>query len=54
LVFINQIGLVRPSRETLPEHIEIIDAIAAGDADMAVHLAKEHLLKSRDLIIQNQ
>ena len=52
LICINQIGLIRPLEETLPEHLEIIRAIEDKDANHAVHLAKQHLLKSRALIIK--
>ncbi len=50
LLCINQIGLVRPAHETLPEHLKIINAIDDGDCNLAVELTKDHLLKSKDLI----
>jgi len=53
LICINQIGLIRSSTETLPEHLKIIKAIENRDAELAVLLAKDHLLKSKKLIINN-
>ena len=50
LVCIDMIGLVRPSHETLPEHLEIIAAIEKGDPDMAERRLKSHLDRSKQLI----
>ncbi|NQV35571.1 MAG: GntR family transcriptional regulator [Phycisphaeraceae bacterium] len=43
-------GLIRPPKETLPEHFAIIDAIARHDSDQAEQQARAHLRKSRDLL----
>ncbi len=50
LVFIDLIGLVRPPEETLSEHLAIISAIEQKDANLAEQLAKDHLVKSKELI----
>lgn len=52
LVFIDIIGLVRPPEETINEHLEIIAAIEARDPDLAESLAKAHLNKSKELILE--
>lgn len=52
LLYIDRIGLVRPPEETLPEHLEIIRAIAQQDVDQAETLAKKHLIRSQQLIIE--
>lgn len=44
-------GLLRPPEETLNEHIKIIDAIENGDADQAEKFAREHIEKSRILLL---
>lgn len=44
-------GLVRPPEETLEEHFDIIKAIALGEADRAEHLVREHVYKSKALLI---
>jgi DNA-binding GntR family transcriptional regulator len=41
-------GLVRPPRETLPEHLEIIEAIAARDERRAEDAIRVHFQRSRD------
>lgn len=51
---IERIGLVRPPAETLQEHIEIIDAIKARDLDKAGKLCKDHLMISKNLILQKK
>jgi len=51
LVCIDLIGLVRPPIETLNEHIEIIEAIEKRDSQLAEILAKSHLDKSKQLIL---
>ena len=50
-VCIDIIGLIRPPEETLAEHIEIIDAIASKNLDLAESLAKKHLQTSKQLIL---
>lgn len=50
LTCIDMIGLVRPPEETLAEHMEIIDAIASKDLELAESLAKKHLYTSKELI----
>ncbi len=53
LVCIDMIGLVRPPQETLGEHLEIINAIQNKDKNAAEEYAKQHLLKSKQLILNN-
>jgi DNA-binding GntR family transcriptional regulator len=43
-------GLIRPPKETLPEHDAIIDAIANHRSDEAEQQARIHLRKSRDVL----
>ncbi|MGB5818873.1 MAG: GntR family transcriptional regulator [Saonia sp.] len=52
LVCIDLIGLLRSPKETLPEHMAIIDAIENRDADLAESLAKLHLDKTKQLILK--
>ncbi|AUP79701.1 GntR family transcriptional regulator [Flavivirga eckloniae] len=52
LVCMDLIGLLRLPNETLPEHMAIIDAIEKRDADLAESLAKEHLDKTKQLILK--
>ncbi|MEM1136253.1 MAG: GntR family transcriptional regulator [Bacteroidota bacterium] len=52
LVCIELIGLVRPAKETLPEHIAIISAVEERNVDLAERLSKDHLDKSKQLIIR--
>lgn len=52
LVCIDMIGLVRPPQETLQEHLDIVSAIHKRDADLANRLIREHLEKSKKLIIK--
>ncbi|WP_298532825.1 GntR family transcriptional regulator [uncultured Algibacter sp.] len=44
-------GLLRPPEETLGEHAKIIDAIEKGNADNAEKFAREHIEKSRILLL---
>ena len=44
-------GLVRSPEETLAEHIGIVKAIEAGDAQAAENEMRQHIHKSRDLLI---
>jgi len=46
-------GLIRPPRETLPEHKLIIAAFRARDAATVQELLIQHNLKSRDVILRN-
>jgi len=39
-------GLLRPPEETLPEHLEILDAIEEGNGKLAEKLIREHTHKS--------
>ena len=43
-------GLIRPPSETLPEHLEMLDAIEKGDSNRAEILMKVHIRKSGKLI----
>ncbi|WP_282161943.1 GntR family transcriptional regulator [Ulvibacterium marinum] len=52
LVCIDMIGLVRPPQETLEEHLDIVSAIRYRDADLAENLIKDHLEKSKQLILK--
>jgi DNA-binding GntR family transcriptional regulator len=45
-------GLVRPPEETLCEHLDIADAIAQGNGDLAEQRVRAHIRRSRDLIGQ--
>ncbi len=47
-------GLVRPPKETLEEHFNIINAIKQGDADQAENLTRYHIKKSKELLINQQ
>ncbi len=47
---VEQMGLLRPPEETLPEHLAILDAIEANDSDRAAMELRNHLLKSKSLI----
>ncbi|KAA1245128.1 GntR family transcriptional regulator [Aquimarina sp. RZ0] len=44
-------GLVRPPEETMEEHFKIINAIAMGNPEDAESYAREHIRKSRELLI---
>jgi DNA-binding GntR family transcriptional regulator len=46
-------GLVRPPEETLQEHLDIVDAIAKGNGDLAEQRVRTHIRKSRDLMAQS-
>ncbi len=52
LVCMDLIGLLRFPNETLPEHMAIIEAIENRDANLAETLAKEHLNKTKQLILK--
>jgi DNA-binding GntR family transcriptional regulator len=47
-----QKGLLRDPNETLQEHLEIIEAIAAGDPEAAQESMSRHLLRTRDYLIR--
>lgn len=47
-------GLVRPPKETLEEHFNIINAIEEGDANKAEMLVRLHINKSKELLINKQ
>ena len=51
LLIINMVGLVRPPEETLNEHLDIISAMKIRDSELAESLAKSHLDKSKQLIL---
>lgn len=46
-------GLIREPDETLPEHLEIIEAIENGNAELAEKLIKEHSVKTLNLLKDN-
>jgi len=50
---VEQMGLMRPPQETLPEHLAIVDAIEKKDALRAVNELRNHLQKSKALIKLN-
>lgn len=43
-------GLLREPKETLPEHLAIIDAFAKGDAELAEQKMREHSAKTQKAI----
>lgn len=43
-------GLLRPPKETLPEHLGILAAIEKGDGDLAEKLIREHTHKSMEIL----
>jgi DNA-binding GntR family transcriptional regulator len=45
-------GLVRPPRETIREHLAIIEAITRKDPEMAESVVRLHLRKSREKLAQ--
>jgi DNA-binding GntR family transcriptional regulator len=47
---VEQMGLMRAPEETLPEHLSILNAIEAGNAELAEKELKNHLRKSKKLI----
>jgi len=52
MICIDLIGLLRSPEETLQEHLDIIQAIEQGDADLAESLTKGHLDKTKQLILK--
>jgi len=46
-------GLVRPPKETLPEHLAIIEAIINRDPEMAEQAARTHFKRSREKLIKD-
>lgn len=47
---VEQMGLMREPEETLPDHLAILKAIEAGNAELAEKELKNHLRKSKKLI----
>jgi DNA-binding GntR family transcriptional regulator len=45
-------GLVRPPKETLPEHLAVIEAITAKDPEKAEQAARLHLRRSREKLVK--
>lgn len=43
-------GLLRPPKETLPEHLAILAAIEKSDAELAEKLVREHAHKSMEIL----
>jgi DNA-binding GntR family transcriptional regulator len=50
IIYIEQIGLIRPAEETIQEHFDIVRAIINRDPDNAEKTMKTHLLNSRKVI----
>jgi DNA-binding GntR family transcriptional regulator len=46
-------GLVRSPQETLPEHLEIINAIIKKEPEMAEQVVRLHFKRSREKLIQD-
>lgn len=46
-------GLVRPPRETLPEHLAIIEAIIRKDPEMAEQAVRLHFKRSREKLVRD-
>ncbi len=51
MLIIEMVGLIRPPEETLNEHMDIINAMKERNAELAESLAKSHLAKSKQLIL---
>lgn len=51
-VLMVQVGLVRPPRETIKEHQNIIRALENRDAGMAETFTREHIKKSCDVLVE--
>ncbi len=51
MLIIDMVGLLRPPEETLNEHLDIINAMKERNAELAESLAKCHLAKSEQLIL---
>jgi DNA-binding GntR family transcriptional regulator len=45
-------GLVRPPKETLPEHLAIVEAITKKDPEKAEQAARLHLKRSREKLMK--
>ena len=45
-------GLVRPPKETLPEHLAMVEAIGAKDPEKAEQAARLHLRRSREKLVE--
>ena len=43
-------GLLRPPKETLPEHLAILKALEKGDGELAEKLIREHDRKSTNTL----
>lgn len=52
LVCIDRLGLLRSSKETLKEHVDIIDALEKRDVDLAESLIITHLDITKQLILK--
>ncbi len=48
-----QMGLQRPPSVTLPEHLDLIAAIEKRDADSAELIIKQHIRRSKKLIVKS-
>jgi len=48
-----QMGLQRPPKETIQEHLDLVAAIADGNANRAEKIIKHHIRKSKQLIVKN-
>ncbi len=52
LFLTHQKGLIRDPEETYPEHLAIIDALSAGDGELAEKLIRQHFDKSIKMIYE--
>ena len=52
LMLISRIGLIRPPRETLPEHFQIVAAIESRNPALASAKVRAHLVASQDLLLK--
>lgn len=50
---VEQMGLMQPPEETFSEHLAILKAIETKDAEQAVIQLRDHLQKSKALIMEN-
>lgn len=51
-LFVWQDGVVRPPRETIPEHLAILDALRRGDAEKAEAAMRLHIRRSLEQLLR--